>query len=98
MASEKIQQAENKHTPEVMVADAPKPNQDILTESIHELSRFGGFNFLESSVDGIQNLNPERKARKKIFLTDDQKASERDHLKNNIDLWIELLSNSNSSY
>lgn len=96
MASEKIQQAEVLSSPDVMVADAPKPSHDILTEAVHELSRFGGFNFLESSVDGIQNLNPERKARKKIFLTDEQKAAERDNLKGSIDLWINLLSESES--
>lgn len=61
---------------------------------LDKLSRYGGFNFLESCVNGVQNLNPERKARKKIFLTDEQKASEREALKGNINMWIELLSSS----
>lgn len=58
--------------------------------------RFGGFNFLESTVDGVQNLNPERKARKKIFLTDEQKQEEREALKNKIDMWIDLLNSSSA--
>lgn len=97
MASEKIQQAKIKDSQDVLVADAVKPSQEVLTTALHELSRFGGFNFLESSVDGIQNLNPERKARKKIFLTDEQKAAERSALRSKIDLWIDLLSNSEST-
>lgn len=97
MASEKIQQAKIQDSQDVLVADAVKPSQEVLTSALHELSRFGGFNFLESSVDGIQNLNPERKARKKIFLTDEQKAAERSALRSKIDLWIDLLSNSEST-
>lgn len=97
MASEKIQQAKIKDSQDVLVAEAVKPSQEVLTSALHELSRFGGFNFLESSVDGIQNLNPERKARKKIFLTDEQKAAERSALRSKIDLWIDLLSNSEST-
>lgn len=97
MASEKIQQAKIQDSQDVLVADAVKPSQEVLTSALHELSRFGGFNFLESSVDGIQNLNPERKARKKIFLTDEQKVAERSALRSKIDLWIDLLSNSEST-
>ncbi|WP_075603024.1 DUF5458 family protein [Saccharicrinis aurantiacus] len=68
----------------------------VLADSIGKLAKFGGFNFLESSVEGIQNLNPERKARKKIFLTDEQKVGERKALKNTIDLWVDLLTSSDS--
>jgi len=71
-------------------------NAKVLADSIGKLAKFGGFNFLESSVEGIQNLNPERKARKKIFLTDEQKVGERKALKNTIDLWVDLLTSSDS--
>lgn len=40
-------------------------SQDTMNSALNQLSKFGGFNFLESTVDGVQNLNPERKARKK---------------------------------
>ncbi|MDR1222183.1 MAG: DUF5458 family protein [Tannerella sp.] len=62
--------------------------------AINRLAKFGGFSFLESCVDGVQNLNPDRKARKKIFLTDEAKKTERDELKKNLALWIDLLSDS----
>ncbi len=60
------------------------------------LAKFGGFAFLETAIDGIQNMNPERKARKKMFLYDEQKKNERRELANKIDLWIDLLTNSNN--
>lgn len=65
-------------------------------QPVDKLSKFGGFSFLESSVGGIQNLNPERKARKNIFLKDESKKAERDALKGNLDLWLDLLKNSGS--
>ena len=51
-----------------------------LNAELQALAKFGGFNVLESSVDGIQNLNPERKARRNIFLTDRERANERKEL------------------
>lgn len=68
-----------------------------LLQSLDKLSKFGGFSFLESSIDGIQNLNPERKARKQIFLTDESKQYERDALRNNLGMWINVLSDSEST-
>lgn len=52
-----------------------------LNAELQALAKFGGFNVLESSVDGIQNLNPERKARRNIFLTDRERANERKELR-----------------
>ncbi len=77
-------------------APGAKEGVKSLKESLDKLSRFGGFSFLESSVDGVQNLNPERKARKQIFLTDETKKQEREALKNSLGMWIDLLSNSSS--
>ncbi len=71
-----------------------KTQEVSLQNSIDKLAKFGGFTFLESSVDGIQNLNPERKARKKIFLSDESKKEEREDLKKKLSLWISLLSES----
>src|SRR5574344_520310 len=71
-------------------------SQETLDNAVGTLARFGGFNFLESAIDGVQNLNPERKARKKIFLTDESKGQERKNLKNRIDLWLSILSSGKS--
>ncbi len=67
-----------------------------LEQSSNALAKFGGFDLLEAVVDGAQNLNPEKKARKKIFLTETGKKAERDALKKSMNLWIELLSEASS--
>lgn len=67
-----------------------------LQDSLDKLARVGGFDLLEATVDGLQNLNPERKARKQIFLTGDEKKKERDELKKKIQLWIDVLEDSDS--
>jgi hypothetical protein len=63
-----------------------------LKESLAKLAKAGGFTFLESSVDGIANMNPERKARKEIFLNDSDKKKEREDLQQTLGLWIDILS------
>lgn len=50
--------------------------------------------FLEATIDGVQNLNPERKARKQIFLSDTSKKEERTSLKKRLELWLDLLQSS----
>jgi len=67
-----------------------------LQESLDKLARVGGFDLLEATVDGLQNLNPDRKARKQIFLTGDEKKKEREELKKKIQLWIDVLEESDS--
>lgn len=71
------------------------PAQTI-EDSANTLVKFGGFDLFETVVDGTQNLNPEKKARKKIFLTESAKKAERDALKKSLNLWAALLSESNS--
>ncbi len=70
-------------------ASAPLPG-------LAALSAFGGYAFVESFLDGSQNLNPDRKARKKIYLGDPTKAAERAVLKEKLKLWVEVLSSSDN--
>lgn len=67
-----------------------------IDSSLTKLARVGGFDMLEATIEGVQNLNPERKARKKIFLTESGKKAERQDLKNKLQLWIDLLTAHNS--
>lgn len=67
-----------------------------LEKSVNELAKVGGYDFLEAIVDGSDNLNPLRKAKRNIFLTDANKKQQREELKKKMSLWIELLSNSES--
>lgn len=62
--------------------------------SIQRLAKSGGFAFLENTIDGIANLNPDRKARKEIFLTDPDKKKDRKNLYKTLELWLDVLQNS----
>lgn len=68
----------------------------VLEESANKLAKFGGFDILEAVIDGVQNMNPERKARKKIFLTESDKKQERESIKKSLQLWADLLQNSDN--
>lgn len=69
-----------------------KNPEEVLKNSLEQLSQLGEFDLLEVSIEGSQNLNPDRKARKKIFLTESSKAEERDALKRTLELWAAVLS------
>ena len=60
------------------------------------LIKYGGFGIVETTIDGAQNLNPDKKARKKIFLTEDSKKEERAALKQRLENITDLLSSSDS--
>ena len=72
-----------------------KPQQK--QSSLDELNKVGGFNFIETVVDGIANMNPTRKARKEIFLNDNNKGIERKDLLQKLNLWISLLESGDSA-
>ncbi|MEO8147237.1 MAG: type VI secretion system contractile sheath protein TssC [Bacteroidia bacterium] len=63
----------------------------VLQDSIDKLAKLGGYDFLESIIEGAGNLNPERKARKKIFLTESAYEQEREFLKIKLKHWAEML-------
>ncbi|WP_394773629.1 type VI secretion system contractile sheath protein TssC, partial [Flavobacterium sp.] len=63
-----------------------------IEKNVEKLAKYGGFDLLEMSIEGIQNLNPERKARRKIFLGEINKAKERETLLKTLELWTSVLS------
>jgi hypothetical protein len=67
-----------------------------LQQSSEKLAKAGGFAFLESTIDGIANLNPERKARKEIFLTDADKKKARLDLQKTLNVWLNILEGSSN--
>ncbi|MEA3443171.1 MAG: type VI secretion system contractile sheath protein TssC [Bacteroidota bacterium] len=75
------------------LSDSPK---EALSGSLDSLTAFGGFDFLEAVVDNVQNMNPERKARKNIFLGESSKKKERENLKDTLGVWIGILSDADS--
>lgn len=64
-----------------------------IDQSLQTLAKAGGFDFLEAIVDGVDNLNPQRKAKKNIFLTDNSKKAQRAELNRKISMWLDLLTN-----
>jgi hypothetical protein len=69
--------------------------EQSLDTSLQALQKYGAFDLLESAIDGVQNLNPERKARKKIFLEDTSKKEERNQLGEILQLWKDILEQGN---
>ena len=70
--------------------------QAVKTKEAHKetLEKYGGFPLLETTVEGLQNLNPERKARRNIFLSEDGKKEERQALAKRLELWVQALETS----
>jgi hypothetical protein len=52
-----------------------------LTESVQQLTKYGGFEFIKTIVDGTENMDPSKKARKSIFLTEEDNKQDRKKLK-----------------
>ena len=72
-------------------AEKEAASAPTLEQSSQKLAKYGGFAILETTIDGLQNLNPEKKARKRIFLTDESKKAERKALKKRLELLAELI-------
>lgn len=79
-----------------LAVDAIENPVELLINSTDSLAKYGGFDLLELAVDGVQNMNPERKARKRIFLTEQSKKGDREALKRALSIWTEILSTSGS--
>jgi len=98
MAGQDIQAQSLEQYREKVITDVNKVEnpRELLDESLGHLTKVGGFDLLEMAFDGVQNMNPERKARKKIFMTDSSKKEERENLKKTLELWASMLSSSTS--
>jgi hypothetical protein len=62
-----------------------------LAENTSNLSKYGGFDLISTTVDGSQNLDPKKKALKSIFLSEDTYSNDRKELKKRLELFIGLL-------
>lgn len=93
MAQEQIKAAELQANVTEAFKTVDKP-AELLEASLKTLEKFGGFDLLESAVEGVQNINPERKARKKIFLEETAKKADREELKKTLQWWSEILTES----
>lgn len=65
---------DNKDNTTVAKTEQPavlQPRQQLSSDKVQDafkgLYEFGGFSFLESFIEGIAHMNPERSTRKKLF-------------------------------
>lgn len=64
---------------------------ELLQSGIKGLDKFGGFQLIKGLIKGAENMDPRRKAVKNIFLSDSTYEETRKKLKNELDMWIEIL-------
>lgn len=89
-------EAQNQNKPLKTAQQTAVTAAPSLDESCTKLAKYGGFGILETTLEGVQNLNPEKKARKKIFLTEEAKAVERAELSKRLHLMLDLLSSTDT--
>ena len=87
---------QNKSIQEVSAFKTKEEALSQLDASLQKLVKAGGFSFLENIIDGLPNMNPDRKARKNIFMSDPEKKTEREQLKKRLEIWLSLLGSSES--
>lgn len=82
---------ENK--PEINTSQSREERQitSDFQSNLEKLAKYGGYELLETAIDGTQNINPERKARKQIFLNENSKKEERETLKKSLEMWLDVL-------
>lgn len=67
---------------------------ELLEQSINgSLSPFGGFKLITGFINGVENMNPRRKAVRSIFLSDPSYTRARLQLKYELKLWVSILKN-----
>jgi hypothetical protein len=67
-----------------------------LNEVCDQLADYGGFELVETAIDGAKVMNPESKARKNIFLNEGSRQKDRDELKKQLKMWHDLINNAES--
>ncbi len=73
-------------------ADLKLPEERLsLEDAVDGLARYGGFDIISATVEKSGNLNPRKKARKNIFLTETRNTKDRKALKKRLELWLGLL-------
>jgi len=83
-------EVQNLSAPEILKTTLEKIQSTVGVES---------FDFLSNLIEGVENMNPEKKARKKIFLTDEgTRKQDRKDLKNRLKLWVEIIASGEDLY
>ena len=64
---------------------------ELLQSGLKGLEKLGGFQLIKGLIKGTENMDPRRKAVKNIFLTDSTYEDTRKKIKNELEMWIEVL-------
>lgn len=62
-----------------------------LTQTVQDLTKYGGFEFIKTIIEGTENMDPTKKARKAMFLEEDDNKADRKKLKNRLQAVADLL-------
>ena len=89
---ESLQTASLALPPRETVQSLQKPGV-ILEVATQVLQKFGGFDLLVSAIEGVQNISPDKKARRDMFLGEAVWKSERQALEQTLQLWVDILEN-----
>ena len=87
-AANVVTTAESTYLEEIKKIDNPA---ERLKESLEGLEDYGDFDLLETMADGLENMNPESRAAKRIFLQDSEFAEQRKLLKSDLLMWLNIL-------
>lgn len=97
MAIEEQKKEIQANRPELQERRKIENPSEVLQKSLNEgLSKYGGFQLLKGLIKGVENMDPRRKAVKNIFLSDAAYADARQKLKNELELWMNILENGGS--
>ena len=89
--------AKEQQAPSISKSTIAQQGTSSAASALDKLKEYGGFTFLENIIDGFSNLNPSRKARRNIFLSDAQWENDRKVLANRLKVWIDLLKSGQSA-
>ena len=90
MVDSKLQQQEGTQTQETVKQQPSKQISELL-------AKYGGFKALAAFMPDAADMDPNSKASKMMFLTENQFKSKRERLANDIKTWLEILNEDKSS-
>jgi len=90
MAENKLQQQDTPQLQEQQVGQPSKPVSELL-------AKYGGFKALAAFMPDVADMDPDSRASKAMFLSENQFKSKRERLATDIKTWLEILNENKNS-